>query len=64
MKRLKVRNQTLAFLFVIFDLGEKSLTWVKGFFIGSNQLLELFKLDSMVGYDIHEFRGSNFEFCG
>ena len=22
----------------------------------------MFKLDSMVGYDIHEFRGSNFEF--
>ena len=35
-----------------------------GFLFGSNPLLELFKLDSMVGYDIHEFRGSNFEFYG
>ena len=49
---------------MIFDLGKKVLTWVKGFFIGFNPLLELFKLDSMVGYDIHEFRESNFEFCG
>ena len=47
-----------------FLFGEKALAWVKGVFIGFNPLLELFKLDSMVGYDIHEFRGSNFEFCG
>ena len=30
----------------------------KGVFINSNPLLELFKLDSIVGYEIHEFRGS------
>ena len=55
LKRLNVINQTLAFLFVIFDLGA---------FIGSNPPFELFKLDSMVGYDIHEFRGSYLSFCG
>ena len=32
--------------------------------MGSNPLLESFKLDSMVGYDIHEFRGSCLSFCG
>ena len=36
----------------------------KGVFIVSSPLLELFKLDSMVGYDIHEFRGSYLSFVG
>ena len=49
---------------MIFDLGEKALTWVKGVFIGSSPLLELFKLDSMVGYDIHEFGWSYLSFVG
>ena len=34
------------------------------FFIDSNPLLELFKLDSIVGYEIHEFRGSYLSFVG
>ena len=47
-----------------FCFGEKALTWVKGVFIGYNPLLELFKLDSMVGYNIHEFGWSYLSFCG
>ena len=47
-----------------FLFREKALTWVKGVFIGSNSLLELFKLDSMVGYDIHEFGWSYLSFYG
>ena len=35
-----------------FDLGKKALTWVKGVFIDSKPLLELFWVDSMVGFDV------------
>ena len=49
---------------MIFGFGEKALTWEKEVYIDSNPLLEFFKLDSMVGYDIHEFRGSYLSFYG
>ena len=49
-------------LFLIWE--KKSPNLGKGDLIGSNPLKELFKLDSMVGYYTHEFRGRNFEFCG
>ena len=35
-----------------------------GFLFGYNPLFDFLKLDSMVGYDIHEVKGSNIEFCG
>ena len=35
-----------------FLFGEKALTWVKGVFIGSKPLLELFWVDSMVDFDV------------
>ena len=47
-----------------FWFWRKALTWEKEVYIDSNPLLELFKLDSMVGYDIHEFGWSYLSFCG
>ena len=63
-EELQGKKSNPSFPLCDFDLGEKALTWVKGVFIDSNPLLELFKLDSMVGYYKHEFRGSYLSFCG
>ena len=63
-KETKVRKQNPNFIFFLFLSWEKSPNLGKRGFIVSSPLLELFKLDSMVGYDIHEFRGSYLSFMG
>ena len=49
------KKSNLTFPLCDFWFWGKALTWEKEVLIDSNPLLELFKLDSIVGYDIHEF---------